>query len=317
MSSQEIPLTITPQQAAYGVILTVTLATGPARLRIPPCADGDLVRVRVGAAEVPVRIRVGPGAGVAPGPSPAPAPVPEQSPAPAPAPPPSPTPAPAPARAAAPAAGNPYATTPFLTGAPAPGTPWPPAPVRSGPAGSARARGFFLVAIGVLGVLGVAVVAGVALLGDGDPGTSAAAPYATPSAPTSTPDPTAADGPSSPAPAPPPAPAATDTPAGAVPDPVPPSAEAAPTPFDQGTCLNGSLPDSTTAQSVSGVDEVPCSASDAHYRVIESIPMTSDMDRCDDNPKTEYAFSHSYTLNGVPINEYVYCLVGIGSYARG
>lgn len=90
----------------------------------------------------------------------------------------------------------------------------------------------------------------------------------------------------------------------------------APTPFTSGTCLNGTLPDSETAQEVSNVDEVSCSASDAHYEVIETIPLTSDMSRCDNNPKTQYAFSYRYTLNGSTINEYVYCLVGLGSYAR-
>ncbi|MFF7357782.1 hypothetical protein ACFZA1_34930 [Streptomyces filipinensis] len=89
-----------------------------------------------------------------------------------------------------------------------------------------------------------------------------------------------------------------------------------PSPYTSGTCLNGTLPDSTTAQSVSGVDEVSCSASDAHYKVIETIPLTSDMSRCNDNPQTEYAFSSRYTINGATMNEYVYCLVGLGSYAR-
>ncbi|EST30613.1 LppU/SCO3897 family protein [Streptomyces roseochromogenus] len=89
-----------------------------------------------------------------------------------------------------------------------------------------------------------------------------------------------------------------------------------PSPYTSGTCLNGTLPDSTTAQSVSGVDEVSCSASDAHYKVIETIPLTSDMSRCNDNPQTQYAFSSRYTINGSTINEYVYCLVGLGSYAR-
>ncbi|MEU5806913.1 hypothetical protein [Streptomyces sp. NPDC047718] len=89
-----------------------------------------------------------------------------------------------------------------------------------------------------------------------------------------------------------------------------------PSPYDEGTCLNGTLPDSTTATRVNNVDEVSCSASDAHYRVIQRFSFTSDMSRCDANPKTQYAFSHRYTRNGVPINEYVYCLVGIGSYAR-
>jgi hypothetical protein len=89
-----------------------------------------------------------------------------------------------------------------------------------------------------------------------------------------------------------------------------------PTPYSSGTCLNGTLPDSTTAQEVSGVDEVSCSASDAHYQVIETIPLTSDMSRCDSNSRTQYAFSYTYTLNGTPINQYVYCLIGLGSYAR-
>ncbi|WBO64570.1 LppU/SCO3897 family protein [Streptomyces camelliae] len=89
-----------------------------------------------------------------------------------------------------------------------------------------------------------------------------------------------------------------------------------PSPYTSGTCLNGTLPDSTTAQSVSGVEEVSCSASDAHYEVIESIPLTSDMSRCNDNPRTQYAFSSRYTINGATVNEYVYCLVGLGSYAR-
>ncbi|MFD0269954.1 hypothetical protein ACFVGY_25845 [Streptomyces sp. NPDC127106] len=96
----------------------------------------------------------------------------------------------------------------------------------------------------------------------------------------------------------------------------PTSAAPEPSPYDEGTCLNGTLPDSTTATRVNNVDEVPCSASDAHYRVIQRFSFTSDMNRCDANPKTQYAFSHRYTRNGVPINEYVYCLVGIGSYAR-
>ncbi|MEV5608089.1 hypothetical protein [Streptomyces sp. NPDC052225] len=89
-----------------------------------------------------------------------------------------------------------------------------------------------------------------------------------------------------------------------------------PSPYTSGTCLNGALPDSTTAQEVDDVDEVDCSASDAHYKVIETIPMTSDLTRCSGNSATEYAFSSRYTMNGTVINEYVYCLVGLGSYAR-
>ncbi|MEW1634516.1 hypothetical protein AB0469_10620 [Streptomyces sp. NPDC093801] len=99
--------------------------------------------------------------------------------------------------------------------------------------------------------------------------------------------------------------------------PTPSPTTEAPRPFDEGTCLNGQLPDSTTATRVTGVHEVPCSADDAHYRVVQRFPGTSDMSRCDQNPATEYGFSYRYTLGGSVINEYVYCLVGLGSYARG
>lgn len=99
------------------------------------------------------------------------------------------------------------------------------------------------------------------------------------------------------------------------PDPDP-TTEEPPDPYSTGTCLNGSLPTSDQPESVSDVDEVPCSASDAHYKVIQTIPFTSDMNRCRDNPRTQYAFSYRYTMNGATINEYVYCLVGLGSYAR-
>ncbi|MFF5704607.1 hypothetical protein ACFY7H_19195 [Streptomyces sp. NPDC012794] len=98
-------------------------------------------------------------------------------------------------------------------------------------------------------------------------------------------------------------------------EPAPTPTTRAPRPFETGTCLNGRLPDSTVAQSVD-VDEVSCSAPDAHYRVIQRFPGTSDMSRCDENPRTEYGFSYQYTINGSVINEYVYCLVGIGSYSR-
>ncbi|MFG2985175.1 hypothetical protein ACGFYQ_28600 [Streptomyces sp. NPDC048258] len=255
MSSQEIPLQLTPQQAAHGVILTVELPTGPARVRIPHSRDGDLVRARVGDAEVLLRIRVaGAGAGAGAG-------------------------------AAAGAGGTP----------------------RSGPAPGAGGRGC-LVALAVLVVLGIGIAV---VLNGGDDSDGKVSASSTPT--------------ESPSPTPTPSPSAwrTETVApssrATLPEPsLEPSPEPSPepTPYDRGTCLNGSLPDSTTAQRVDDVEEVSCSASDAHYRVIESIPMTSDMDRCNDNPKTQYAFSHRYTINGRVINEYVYCLVGLGSYAR-
>ncbi|MET9323373.1 hypothetical protein ABZX75_24745 [Streptomyces sp. NPDC003038] len=244
MSSQEIDITLTPEQATYGVILTVPLATGPARVRIPSSSrDGDLVRTRVGDQEVLVRIRV-------------------------------------------------------------PGTAVPP---QSGAAAKPGAVGC-MVAVGVV----AAVLVGLALIGSGDDTDNKASTASTPT-PSASSSPTYPSYSPSYAPANPtrePTPDTSTEPAPASPT------STAPSPFDKGTCLNGTLPDSTTAQRVDDVEEVPCSASDAHYRVIESIPLTSDMSRCDDNPKTEYAFSYRYTLNGAVINEYVYCLVGIGSYAR-
>ncbi|MEU6882874.1 hypothetical protein [Streptomyces sp. NPDC046712] len=224
MSSPELPISLTPQQAAGGVILTVTLPTGPAHIRIPPCRDGDVVPAQVGDGTVLLRIRV--------------------------------------------------------TGPPQP-------PRKSGGLGC-------LVTLGVIG----AVIAALVLTNDSDDDTPTAGSPTVSSSPSSTPS---SEGPLG---------TATTDPAGA------PTTEAPPDPFTKGTCLNGRLPDSTTAQSVSDVEEVPCSASDAHYRVIETIPLTSDLNRCNDNPKTQYAFSHRYTINGATINEYVYCLVGIGSFAR-
>ena len=261
MSAQEIDLTLTPHQATYGVILTLDLPTGPARVRVPSCRDGELVRTRVGDREVPLRIRV-----AQPGPAAAPAP---------------PPPSPAPTAT--------LASPPILT-------PPPPSPApKRGAAGC-------LVGLGLV----VAVIIGAVLIGSGDETDSKASGSSTPTTAGSP-----LDDSSTPSSYPSAAPADPE------PEPAPPTpTAAAPTPLDKGTCLNGTLPDSTTAQRVDDVEEVSCSASDAHYRVIESIPMTSDMSRCDDNPKTEYAFSHRYTLNGAVINEYVYCLVGIGSYAR-
>ncbi|MFD7325043.1 hypothetical protein ACFV9D_28795 [Streptomyces sp. NPDC059875] len=214
VSTPELPISLTPQQAATGVILTVTLPTGPTQLRVPPCRDGDLVPAQLGDGTVLLRIRV--------------------------------------------------------TGP-------PQAPRKSGGLGC-------LVTLGVIG----AVIAALVLTNDSDDDATAGSP----------------------------APTTTSATATTAPPTTAPTTEAPPDPFTKGTCLNGRLPDSTTAQSVSDVEEVPCSASDAHYRVIETIPLTSDLNRCNDNPKTQYAFSHRYTINGATVNEYVYCLVGIGSFAR-
>ncbi|MEU6624377.1 hypothetical protein ABZ926_26860 [Streptomyces litmocidini] len=215
MSTQEIPLTLTPQQAAQGVILTVQLPSGPAHLTVRPCRHGELVAARLGDGTVYLRITV--------------------------------------------------------AGAPA-------APKKSGGLGC-------LVTLAVIGAL----VGGSYLLNhDEDDGSGSAGPGPMPTF-SYEPFPS---------------------------DPVTTPTEKEPDPYENGTCLNGTLPNSETAQSVSGVEEVPCSASDAHYKVIQTFPFTSDMNRCNANPKTEYAFSHRYTMNGTTISQYVYCLVGLGSYAR-
>ncbi|MEU4277590.1 hypothetical protein AB0F57_22155 [Streptomyces tanashiensis] len=213
--TQEIPLTLTPQQAAQGVILTVRLPSGPAHLTVRPCRHGELVAARLGEGTVYLRITV--------------------------------------------------------AGAPA-------APRKSGVLGC-------LVPLAVIGAL----VGGSYLLNDDkDESPGGAGPM-----PTFSYEPFPTD---------------------LVPSPT--ATEKEPDPYEQGTCLNGTLPNSETAQSVSGVDEVPCSASDAHYKVIQTFPFTSDMNNCNSNPRTQYAFSHRYTMNGTTVSEYVYCLVGLGSYAR-
>ncbi|MFD9372126.1 hypothetical protein ACFWA6_31115 [Streptomyces sp. NPDC060020] len=278
-----MPITITPQQAAHGVILPVQLANGPARLRIPACRNGDLVRARVGEQELLLRIRVSGGGGAAAGAGGG-----------------------AGAGAgvgAAFATGRLGATAGGGTGGGAGGgagsTPQP-APSSS----TANGRGC-LAAFLVAAVIAVVVIA--VNSGDDDAGNSAvpAPTYSTGALSPSSAAPWSAEPTVAPNPVP--------TPYSAAPAPVP---TPEPSPFDRGTCLNGQLPDSTTPTTVSGVDEVSCSASDAHYKVIESIPGTSDMDRCNSNPKTQYAFSYRYTRGATVLNQYVYCLIGLGSYAR-
>ncbi|MFJ8863586.1 hypothetical protein ACIRD8_34865 [Streptomyces sp. NPDC102451] len=248
MSLPEIPLSLTPKQAADGTIVTVPLPSGSTRIRLPPVQDDDLVRARVDGQEVILRIRV---TGRAP-------------------------------------------------------------------------NGAWLGLLGIAAVIALAVVLATGLNDDSSSsrpsaGSSSYEPYTedpyaqeTETEDPYTEEPTAVETEDSEA-------EETEDPYTEDPateDPYDTDDEAAPDPYENGTCLNGTLPDSTTAQEVSGVDEVSCSASDAHYQVIETFPFTSDMSRCDANSATQYAFSYSYTLNGAAINEYVYCLIGLGSYAR-
>jgi hypothetical protein len=82
-----------------------------------------------------------------------------------------------------------------------------------------------------------------------------------------------------------------------------------------GSCLSGTLPDSTTARSVSGIKAVSCSSSDAHYKVVNSFSSTTDMTRCQSVPNSQYAFTETTTLNGFS-SEILYCVAGLGSYAH-
>ncbi|MFE2450709.1 LppU/SCO3897 family protein [[Kitasatospora] papulosa] len=252
MTSTEIPLPLSPRQAAEGDIVTVPLPTGVTRIRIPLSQDGDLVRARVGAQEVLLRVQV--------------------------------------------------------TGGGSHSYPW-------------------AAFLGVAAVIGAVVLLGV--IGAEDKDSSAGSPAASSTYDISSEDPyaeqtedpytedpgtsEASDGAEDPVATEEPEDISTEDPFAE--DPYD-SGEEAPDPYESGTCLNGTLPDSTTAQEVSGVDEVSCSASDAHHQVIQTIPLTSDMSRCDANSATQYAFSYRYTLDGATLNEYVYCLIGLGSYAR-
>ncbi|MGW2018061.1 LppU/SCO3897 family protein [Streptomyces sp. NPDC001927] len=230
VSSPEFPLTLSPQQAATGVIITVQLPTGPTNVSIPPCRDGDLVPAQAADGSVVLlRIRVNLFAGSAQA-----------------------------------------------------------APPRKS---------------GILGCLAPLVVVGVIAFLIFSNSDSDSTDNAGGSGSTTAPSPSfSSENP-------------LDSTTAPTPDPTQ-TTEPAPDPYTKGTCLNGELPNSETAQSVSGVEEVACSAKDAHYKVIQTFPLTSDLNRCNSNPKTEYAFSHRYTINGATINEYVYCLVGLGSYAR-
>ncbi|MFD3945950.1 hypothetical protein [Streptomyces sp. NPDC058579] len=231
VSSPEFPLTLSPQQAATGVIITVQLPTGPTNVSVPPCRHGDLVPARTADGTViQLRISVNLFAGSAP-------------------------------QSAAP-------------------------PRKSGILGC-------VVPLVVAGVIGFLIFSN----NDSDSTDNAGGGSTTAPSPSFS-----SENP-------------LDSTTAPTPDPTQ-TTEPAPDPYTKGTCLNGELPNSETAQSVSGVEEVSCSASDAHYKVIQTFPLTSDLNKCNSNSKTEYAFSHRYTINGATINEYVYCLVGLGSYAR-
>ncbi|MGX8903880.1 LppU/SCO3897 family protein [Streptomyces netropsis] len=234
---EEVPLWLTPNEAASGVIRVVDLPTGSVNLRIPPVRDNNLIKVSTATGETTfIRIRV-------------------------------------------------------IDAQPQPGP-------RRAFTGSPLARPLFiLVALCVL----LAVV--VLLTRQGDSSPSASGPGAGATAPASSGTGDDTGHPDSATHDPGTGPALTTPPV-------------APSLYRAGTCLDGTIPDSTTPVSVSDVDVVACSSADAHYRVIQTFHGTTDMSRCRGNSDTQYSFSSERTLNGRTISSVVYCLVGLGSYAR-
>ncbi|MCC9305825.1 hypothetical protein LN042_01655 [Kitasatospora sp. RB6PN24] len=87
-------------------------------------------------------------------------------------------------------------------------------------------------------------------------------------------------------------------------------------PFTDGSCLSGTLPDSTTAQPVTDVNVVDCGSSDAHYKIIHTFPFSDDLHQCDSVSGTEYMFSETRTWGGATLMSTVYCVKGLGSYSR-
>ncbi|MEU1310514.1 hypothetical protein ABZ419_16680 [Streptomyces cinnamoneus] len=176
-------------------------------------------------------------------------------------------------------------------------------------AGPSPLRSPLLKPLLVLAALGVLVVV---LLSQRDGSSSSAAPGSG-----RTPSPLTSRTPFSPGPG-------TEHAAPGLPDPLgtgrptrgPSRLPAPPAPYRTGTCLNGTIPDSTTPVKVNNVGVVACSSSDAHYRVIQTFHGTTDMARCRDNSDTQYSFSSETTLGGRTISSVVYCLVGMGSYER-
>lgn len=87
-------------------------------------------------------------------------------------------------------------------------------------------------------------------------------------------------------------------------------------PYQADTCFDGPHITSTTPIDVYDMNEVSCSSSDAHYKVVKTILDSTDLDACNDVDDAEYAFSESDTDEyGVTTWNAVYCLVGLGSYA--
>ncbi|MEU1819392.1 hypothetical protein ABZ543_30055 [Streptomyces roseifaciens] len=88
-------------------------------------------------------------------------------------------------------------------------------------------------------------------------------------------------------------------------------------PHDLGTCLDGeSVPPSAGTVSVDPFRVVSCSSPKANYRVVETFHGTRDRSKCKSVAESQYAYSSWSSRGGHTLWEAVYCLVGLGSYAR-
>jgi hypothetical protein len=86
--------------------------------------------------------------------------------------------------------------------------------------------------------------------------------------------------------------------------------------FTAGTCLTGEIPNTTVPVPANDVTEIPCGSKAAHYKVIKTFDGTSDMSRCRSVRRTQYAYSEILTVDNIRTTEFVYCMVGLGRYAR-
>lgn len=86
-------------------------------------------------------------------------------------------------------------------------------------------------------------------------------------------------------------------------------------PRTPGLCFGGKIPELGVAVPGSVLPEVDCGSPDAHYRTESTYPGTTDLSLCTDLAKTRYAYAET-RIRGSLVTRTVYCLVGLGPYAR-
>ncbi|MFG1604075.1 hypothetical protein [Actinoplanes sp. NPDC049265] len=81
--------------------------------------------------------------------------------------------------------------------------------------------------------------------------------------------------------------------------------------FTAGTCLAGKKPKGSLATLNEKLTPVSCGSRAAAFKVIKTFLGTSDLDRCNAVRRTQYAYFERLTINGAPVNEFVYCMIGV------